>query len=58
MPPPKTLTQLRYFQGRLAYLRRFISNLSGRCQPFVALFKKKKILHSDGIKTARKHLTT
>lgn len=40
MPPPKSLTQLRSFQGRLAYLRRFISNLSGRCQPFAALNKK------------------
>ncbi|PKU62781.1 putative mitochondrial protein [Dendrobium catenatum] len=40
MPPPKTLTQLRFFQGRLAYLRRFISNLSGRCQPFTVLCKK------------------
>ncbi|PKU63212.1 putative mitochondrial protein [Dendrobium catenatum] len=40
LPPPKTLTQLRSFQGRLTYLRRFISNLSGRCQPFTALCKK------------------
>ncbi|PKU66320.1 RNA-directed DNA polymerase [Dendrobium catenatum] len=38
--PPRSLTQLRSFQGRLAYLRRFISNLSGRCQPFAALSKK------------------
>ncbi|NAU33239.1 reverse transcriptase-like protein, partial [Klebsiella pneumoniae] len=35
-----SLTQLRSFQGRLAYLRRFISNLSGRCHPFAALIKK------------------
>ncbi|WP_161412679.1 ribonuclease H family protein, partial [Klebsiella pneumoniae] len=40
MPPPKSLTQLKSLQGRLAYLRRFISNLSGRCQPFAILNKK------------------
>ncbi|KAI0519707.1 hypothetical protein KFK09_007166 [Dendrobium nobile] len=40
MPPPKSLTQLRSLQGKLAYIRRFISNLSGRCQPFSVLAKK------------------
>ncbi|KAI0513357.1 hypothetical protein KFK09_009374 [Dendrobium nobile] len=40
MPSPKSLTQLRSLQGRLAYIRRFISNLSGRCQPFSVLAKK------------------
>ncbi|PKU62531.1 putative mitochondrial protein [Dendrobium catenatum] len=40
MSPPKTLRQLRSLQGRLAYIRRFISNLSGRCQPFSRLMKK------------------
>ncbi|XP_039130916.1 LOW QUALITY PROTEIN: uncharacterized protein LOC120267326 [Dioscorea cayenensis subsp. rotundata] len=40
MPPPQTLKQLRSFQGRLAYIRRFISNLSGRCKPFSKLVKK------------------
>ena len=47
MPPPKSLTQLRSFQGRLAYLRRFISNLSGLCQPFAALAKKDSRFHWD-----------
>lgn len=47
MQPPKSLTQLRSFQGRLAYLRRFISNLSGRCQPFAALCKKDARFHWD-----------
>ncbi|KAG9458869.1 hypothetical protein H6P81_003377 [Aristolochia fimbriata] len=28
------------FQGHLAYIRRFISNLVGRCQPFSCLLKK------------------
>ncbi|XP_074314028.1 uncharacterized protein LOC141649233 [Silene latifolia] len=40
MPEPKTLKELRGLQGRLAYIRRFISNLAGRCQPFSHLMKK------------------
>ncbi|XP_028557328.1 uncharacterized protein LOC114581406 [Dendrobium catenatum] len=40
MPPSKSLTQLRSLQGRLAYIRRFISNLYGRCLPFSVLAKK------------------
>ena len=40
MQPPRNLRELRGLQGRLAYIRRFISNLSGRCQPFTKLIKK------------------
>ncbi|XP_020695374.2 uncharacterized protein LOC110108880, partial [Dendrobium catenatum] len=40
MSSSKSLTQLRSLHGRLAYIRRFISNLSGRCQPFSVLAKK------------------
>jgi len=40
MQPPRNLKELRGLQGRLAYIRRFISNLSGRCQPFTRLMKK------------------
>ncbi|CAM9000520.1 unnamed protein product [Rhodiola kirilowii] len=40
MPEPKSLKELRGLQGRLAYIRRFISNLTGRCQPFSHLIKK------------------
>ena len=40
MQPPRNLKELRGLQGRLAYIRRFISNLSGRCQPFGKLMKK------------------
>ena len=40
MHPPKDLKELRGLQGRLAYIRRFIANLSGRCQPFTRLMKK------------------
>src|SRR3954469_327727 len=32
MEPPRSLKELRGLQGKLAYIRRFISNLSGRCQ--------------------------
>ncbi|PKU79365.1 putative mitochondrial protein [Dendrobium catenatum] len=39
MPPPRSLTQLRSLQGRLAYIRIFISNLFERCQPFSVLAK-------------------
>jgi len=40
MQPPRNLRELRGLRGRLAYIRRFISNLSGRCQPFAKLMKK------------------
>ena len=40
MPEPKNLKELRGLQGRLAYIRRFISNLVGRCHPFSHLMKK------------------
>ncbi|XP_049399702.1 uncharacterized protein LOC125863722 [Solanum stenotomum] len=40
MPDPQNIHELKSFQGKLAYLRRFISNLAGRCQPFGHLMKK------------------
>ena len=40
MHPPKNLKELRGLQGRLAYIRRFITNLLGRCQPLTRLMKK------------------
>ncbi|GKV49781.1 hypothetical protein SLEP1_g56513 [Rubroshorea leprosula] len=40
MPPPKNLRELKSLQGKLAYIRRFISNLAGRCHPFSKLMKK------------------
>ena len=39
MRPPRNLKELRGLQGRLAYIRRFIANLSGRCQPFSKLME-------------------
>ncbi|PIN07494.1 DNA-directed DNA polymerase, partial [Handroanthus impetiginosus] len=40
MPAPRNLKELRSLQGNLAFIRRFISNLAGRCQPFNHLMKK------------------
>ena len=40
MKPPRNLKEQRGLRGRLAYIRRFISNLSGRCRPFSRLMKK------------------
>jgi len=52
MQPPKNLKELRGLQGRLAYIRRFIENLSGRCQPFTRLMKRVSLLY--GIKPAKR----
>jgi len=51
MQPSRNFKELRGLQGRLAYIQRFISNLSGRCQPFTKLMKS----HSLGIVLANKH---
>ena len=48
MQPPKNLKELRGLQGRLAYIRRFIVNLSGHCQPFMRLMKKDVSFVWDG----------
>src|SRR3954464_6740551 len=40
MEPPWSLKELRGLQGKLANIRRFISNLSGCCQPFSKLTRK------------------
>ncbi|KAK4392800.1 hypothetical protein Sango_2057800 [Sesamum angolense] len=40
MPKPRNIHKLKSLQGKLAYLRRFISNLADRCQPFSRLMKK------------------
>ncbi|KAL0405438.1 UNVERIFIED_CONTAM: Polyprotein P3 [Sesamum latifolium] len=40
MPEPQNIHELKSLQGKLAYLRRFISNLTGRCQSFSRLMKK------------------
>ena len=40
MQPPKNLKELRGLDGRLAYIQRFIANLSGRCQRFMSLMRE------------------
>ncbi|XP_070050774.1 uncharacterized protein [Nicotiana tomentosiformis] len=40
MLEPRDIHELKSVQGKLAYLRRFISNIVGRCQPFSRLMKK------------------
>ncbi|GAA0144619.1 hypothetical protein LIER_05016 [Lithospermum erythrorhizon] len=37
---PRNIHELKTLQGKLAYLRRYISNLVGKCQPFSKLMKK------------------
>lgn len=38
--PSTNIRELRGLQGRIAYIRRFISNISRRCEPFSKLMKK------------------
>ncbi|KAL0282753.1 UNVERIFIED_CONTAM: hypothetical protein Sangu_2479000 [Sesamum angustifolium] len=40
MAEPQNIHKLKSLQGKLAYLRRFISNIASRCQPFNRLMKK------------------
>ncbi|XP_020253955.1 uncharacterized protein LOC109831021 [Asparagus officinalis] len=48
LQPPRNLKKLRGLQGRLAYIWRFISNLSGKCQLFSKLMKKGTSFMWDG----------
>jgi len=56
MPPPRNLKELQGLQGRLDYIRRFISNLVDRCHPFSHLMKKREHL-SNGMTHAKMPLT-
>ncbi|XP_020702539.1 uncharacterized protein LOC110114114 [Dendrobium catenatum] len=47
LKPPRSLTQLSSFQDKLTFLRRFISNLAGRCHLFASLAKKDARFHWD-----------
>jgi hypothetical protein len=47
MPPPQNVSELKSLQGHLAYIRRFISNLSGCTQPFTTLMRKGVSFHWD-----------
>ncbi|CAA0813507.1 Unknown protein [Striga hermonthica] len=58
IPEPRDIHELKSLQGKLAYLRRFISNLAGRCQPFNRLMKKGKTSESDPIHLRTRTVTT
>eukprot|EP01018_Ginkgo_biloba_P024701 Gb_11641 [translate_table: standard] len=45
MPPPKNLKQLRSLQGKIQAIKRFISQLADKCQPFMHLLKKDILFH-------------
>ena len=45
MPPPRNLKQLRSLQGKIQAIRRFISQLADKCQPFTHLLKKDIVFH-------------
>jgi hypothetical protein len=47
MPPSQNLSELKSLQSHLTYIRRFISNLSGRTQPFTRLMRKGVPFHWD-----------
>ncbi|XP_049356393.1 uncharacterized protein LOC125821006 [Solanum verrucosum] len=47
MVEPRNIHELKSLQGKLAYLRRFISNLAGKCQPFSRLMKKGTLFEWD-----------
>ncbi|KAL0418920.1 UNVERIFIED_CONTAM: hypothetical protein Sradi_1305500 [Sesamum radiatum] len=47
MLEPRNIHELKSLQGKLAYIRRFISNLVGRCQPFSRLMKKDVLFQWD-----------
>ena len=53
MSRSKSLHDLRSLQRRLAYIRRLISNLAGRCQPFQKLMRKEeKSVWDEGCQNA------
>ena len=41
MKPPTTKKELQNLIGKINFVRRFISNLSGRIEPFIGLAKIK-----------------
>ncbi|XP_049372499.1 uncharacterized protein LOC125837412 [Solanum verrucosum] len=47
MVKPRNIHELKSLHGKLTYLRRFISNLAGKCQPFSRLMKKGTLFEWD-----------
>ncbi|XP_057745163.1 uncharacterized protein LOC130963029 [Arachis stenosperma] len=63
-PPPANKKQLQAFLGKVNYLRRFISNLSGKTKVFAPLIKLKKeeefqwkIEHQEAFDNIKQYLT-
>ncbi|XP_015068788.1 uncharacterized protein LOC107013378 [Solanum pennellii] len=61
MLEPRNIHELKSLQEKLPYLRRFISNLAGRCQPFGHLMKKGAAFNwdqtcSDAFKSIKSYL--
>jgi len=54
MQPPKSLRELRGLQGRLAYIRKFISNLQDDANPWLNWWRK--VFHLSRTMHANKHL--
>ncbi|KAM1635311.1 hypothetical protein ACFXTN_012150 [Malus domestica] len=52
MPEPMNLHELKSLQGQLAFIRRFISNLARRRQPFSRLMKKNALSWDDVCRNA------
>lgn len=52
----KNVHKLKSLQGRLAYIRRFISNLAGHCQPFNQLMKDTPFVWDDANRNALKKI--
>ncbi|KAM2008684.1 hypothetical protein ACFX1R_004320 [Malus domestica] len=49
MPEPRKLHELKSLQGWLVFIRCFISNLAGHCQPFSQLMKKETLFIWDNV---------
>lgn len=47
LPPPMNIQKLRGFQGRIVYIRKFISNLYEKCEPFSKCMKKEAVFKQD-----------
>ena len=56
--PPSTKKQLQSLLGKINFLRRFISNLSGKAQLSHHYFDSRKMIHSNGTKSIKRLLMT
>lgn len=47
LPPPRNIQELKGLKGRLVYICKFISNMSGRCKPLFRAMKKDVVFEWD-----------